>query len=169
MKKDLDIAIIGAGLAGASTAYHLANLGYDVILLDAGKAGKGNDHMISGTLGPDKPSHSKMIITCPELGVQDFIKFEYNPRAVGLLVFVNDKDFTPTLNAMSFFNKRIKTNYAEVSQEQAQNLLLGESINLSETKKQNILSEGYIAIKIKEQTICSADYFRGVLKANLPK
>jgi sarcosine oxidase subunit beta len=34
--KGFDVAIIGAGIHGASTAYHLANLGVDVAVFDAG-------------------------------------------------------------------------------------------------------------------------------------
>ncbi len=74
MTKNLDIAIIGAGLAGASAAYHLANLGLDIIIYEAGKPGRGNDHMISGTLGPNFPDHSKMVLTWPEPTVKDIIR-----------------------------------------------------------------------------------------------
>jgi glycine/D-amino acid oxidase-like deaminating enzyme len=46
-------AIIGGGIAGLSTAYHLAKAGRDVILLEAGEPGEGASGRSGGLIVPD--------------------------------------------------------------------------------------------------------------------
>lgn len=61
MANDVKVAIIGGGLSGISTSYHLANKGIaDQIIIEAGKLARGSDDMISGTNSPLLPNHSKM-------------------------------------------------------------------------------------------------------------
>lgn len=73
MANDFRVAIVGGGLAGASSAYHLAKAGIDnIVIIEDGEIGKGSDDMISGTQGPVMPSHSKMIVTPFESSADEF-------------------------------------------------------------------------------------------------
>ncbi len=86
---DVEVAIIGGGLAGISTAYHLAERGIETIVLEAGKLGKGSDNMISGTLGPNMPEHSKMINFCFEDSYDEFSESHSTEEAKKYLKFIN--------------------------------------------------------------------------------
>ncbi len=63
MGNDIQTLVVGGGLAGMSTAYHLTKKGVDTMVIEAGKIGRGSDDMISGTASIPKPSHTKMITT----------------------------------------------------------------------------------------------------------
>jgi glycine/D-amino acid oxidase-like deaminating enzyme len=62
---DVEIAIIGGGLAGWNSAYALAESGKvrkeDVLVIDAGKKGRGNPTMYTGTDTPAVPAHSRLV------------------------------------------------------------------------------------------------------------
>jgi len=61
---DLEVLIMGGGLSGVSTAYHLAKAGVkDIMLVESGKIGIGSDEMLSGSNGP---RFSKIISTSYE-------------------------------------------------------------------------------------------------------
>lgn len=47
-----DVVVIGGGIAGLSTAYHLARAGRDVVLVEAGRVGDGATGRSTGMLGP---------------------------------------------------------------------------------------------------------------------
>ncbi|MCV6586287.1 MAG: FAD-binding oxidoreductase [Marinibacterium sp.] len=49
---DCDVCVVGAGYMGLSTALHLAQRGYDVILIDAQRVGFGASGRNGGQLGP---------------------------------------------------------------------------------------------------------------------
>jgi glycine/D-amino acid oxidase-like deaminating enzyme len=50
---DADVLVIGGGLAGVSTALHLAEAGIDVALLEAGQIGGGATDVSGGLIAPD--------------------------------------------------------------------------------------------------------------------
>ena len=51
MTRTHDVIVIGAGVVGASVAFHLAALGVrDVLLLDRGQVGEGTSSQSSGIL-----------------------------------------------------------------------------------------------------------------------
>ena len=60
-----DVCVVGAGFTGLSAALHLAERGYDVILLDAHRAGFGasgrNGGQVSGTQRLDQDELEKMV------------------------------------------------------------------------------------------------------------
>jgi len=60
-----DVAIVGAGFSGLSTAIHLSKKGYDVVLLDAHRVGWGasgrNGGQISGDQNKDQSELEKMV------------------------------------------------------------------------------------------------------------
>lgn len=47
-----DVVVVGGGIAGLSTAYHLARAGRDVTLVEAGRVGDGATGRSTGMLGP---------------------------------------------------------------------------------------------------------------------
>jgi glycine/D-amino acid oxidase-like deaminating enzyme len=58
---ELEVLIIGGGLSGVSTAYHLKQQGLDdIMIVEAGKIGIGSDETLSGSNGPKL---SKIICT----------------------------------------------------------------------------------------------------------
>lgn len=52
-----DVIIIGAGISGLSAAYHMAEKGSSILLLDKGKAGKEATHAAAGMLGAQTEMH----------------------------------------------------------------------------------------------------------------
>ncbi|WP_088035414.1 glycine oxidase ThiO [Evansella clarkii] len=50
MKRNYEAIIVGGGIIGGSIAFHLANRGYDVLLLDKGRAGKKASSAAAGML-----------------------------------------------------------------------------------------------------------------------
>ena len=55
--KKYDIAIIGGGLAGLTTAFHACKAGMSVVLLDRGSVGGGASGGLVGALAPHMPEH----------------------------------------------------------------------------------------------------------------
>jgi len=49
---DCDVAVIGAGIVGASIAYELARRGASVIVLDSRSVGQGATQAAAGMLAP---------------------------------------------------------------------------------------------------------------------
>ena len=63
---ETDMLIIGGGIAGASTAYHLAQHGHDVTLLERGEIASEASGVNAGSIGaigwgdtPDAPSNHR--------------------------------------------------------------------------------------------------------------
>ena len=48
---ETEIVIIGGGIAGTSTAYHLAQYGHDVTLLERGDIASGASGVNAGSIG----------------------------------------------------------------------------------------------------------------------
>lgn len=69
---DIDVVIVGGGLAGASAAYHLAQAGIESVIYEAGKVAQGTDNFLSGTAGPMMPAHSKMSTVVFESTADEF-------------------------------------------------------------------------------------------------
>ncbi len=59
---DADVAIVGAGIAGLSTALHLAEAGISVVVLEAEQPGDGATGASGGLLAPDFISHTPRTI-----------------------------------------------------------------------------------------------------------
>ena len=73
MSHDTEVAIIGGGLSGVSTAYQLARHGVEPVLLEDGRLGEGSDTFLSGSAGPAEPAHSKMLTTYFESHVERMV------------------------------------------------------------------------------------------------
>lgn len=54
----VEVAVIGAGFAGLSTALHLAESGCSVAIIEAGEVGSGNTGKSGGLVAPDLVRHS---------------------------------------------------------------------------------------------------------------
>ncbi len=59
---DAQVAVVGAGVAGLSTALHLAEAGISVVVLEAGKPGDGATGASGGLLAPDFISQTPQTI-----------------------------------------------------------------------------------------------------------
>ncbi len=57
-----DVAVVGAGIAGLSTALHLAQAGKSVVVLDAGQPGDGATGQSGGLIAPDFVKHGPVEI-----------------------------------------------------------------------------------------------------------
>lgn len=66
---DADVCVIGGGIAGCSTALHLAERGYKVVLLEAEKAGFGASGRSGGQLIPGYASSQQKLVA--QLGRED--------------------------------------------------------------------------------------------------
>lgn len=55
---ETDVLIIGGGVAGLSTALHLAEAGIDVVVIEAGQPGSGATGQSGGLIAPDYIRHS---------------------------------------------------------------------------------------------------------------
>lgn len=56
--QDVDVLVIGGGVAGMTTALHLAEQGVDVALVEAGQVGDGATGQSGGLIAPDYIRHS---------------------------------------------------------------------------------------------------------------
>ncbi|MEK6983146.1 MAG: FAD-binding oxidoreductase [Nanoarchaeota archaeon] len=74
VKNYVQVLIIGGGLAGISTAYHLTRANVQVMVVEAGRIGMGRDDMISGTMSMGFPRHSLMILTPYDSNYEKFVK-----------------------------------------------------------------------------------------------
>src|SRR5678809_935251 len=70
---DCDVAVIGAGIVGASIAYELARRGASVIVLDSRSVGQGATQAAAGMLAPYIEGFGRPILTMAvrSLGMYD--------------------------------------------------------------------------------------------------
>jgi len=61
-RAEADVLVIGGGIAGASTALHLAERGVDVVMVEAGQPGAGATGQSGGLVAPDYIRHSPATI-----------------------------------------------------------------------------------------------------------
>jgi glycine/D-amino acid oxidase-like deaminating enzyme len=81
MTNDIHIGIVGGGITGVSTAYFLAEKGFNPYIIEAGKLGKGDDDKISGSYPPPEPKHYLMITTPYDSSLKLFLKENGNGKA----------------------------------------------------------------------------------------
>jgi glycine/D-amino acid oxidase-like deaminating enzyme len=73
-----DVAVVGAGIAGVSTAFHLSAEGVEVVVLDAGRGASSATAASAGVVAP------QLVRTTPN-GVLDRLGQERGARLLGLL------------------------------------------------------------------------------------
>lgn len=88
--ENIEVLIIGCGLSGASTAYHLAQQGIETMVIEAGKVFEGSDDMLNGTAGPNIPTHSKMITTYFDTCYKEFKEIHGKQNAKTFLELLNE-------------------------------------------------------------------------------
>jgi glycine/D-amino acid oxidase-like deaminating enzyme len=81
MENDVKVAIIGGGFAGISTAYQLAKIGVESLIIEAGKIAEGNDEFPAGTLSIQKPDFSKWITHAFDSNYSTFTKIHGKDKA----------------------------------------------------------------------------------------
>ncbi|MBI2656423.1 FAD-binding oxidoreductase [Candidatus Woesearchaeota archaeon] len=95
------VAVVGGGHSGASSAYHLAEAGLNVLVFDKGKLGKGPKSIYPGYLGPDK-----MIVTGLEPDPNSFLE-KHSPEVARTFVELTHSGLDLQVSLARQFDERL--------------------------------------------------------------
>lgn len=109
MTNDIPVVIVGGGFAGVSTAYHLARLGIDSLIIEAGEIAKGDDKFPAGTTSPKEPNFSKWITHAFDSNHDEFTRIH---SSTGARTFLELTD-----RGTELIRKLIKDNNPEIIRE----------------------------------------------------
>ncbi|MEO8858572.1 MAG: FAD-binding oxidoreductase, partial [Burkholderiaceae bacterium] len=77
LPKHVEIVIVGGGIAGCSTAYHLARMGKtDVLLLEQGKLTSGTTWHAAGLIGQMRPNRNMTVMSKYGIGLYASLEAE---------------------------------------------------------------------------------------------
>src|SRR5882724_5634163 len=121
------VVVIGGGVIGTSTAYHLAHLGVDVVLLERDRLTSGTTWHAAGlmvTYGSLSETSTEMRKYTRDLYARLEAETEVSTgfRAVGFIELAADKDRLEEYRRVSAFNRYCGVDVQELSPRQVQEL-----------------------------------------------
>ena len=134
-KNDVQVLVIGGGIAGISTAYHLSRANVNAMVVEAGRIGIGSDNIMSGTLGLNTVSHSKCVFSYfPESNWETYVR--KNRKGNGK---IRARTFLEIANSGAEIIKRMSNSLSPSLIRQYGSIILGGKEEYNSLKKEFLI------------------------------